>query len=141
MRVGFTGTKQGMRPEQSQAVYVLLSKLYSKHSKFHHGDCIGADIQAASMADCFGYFVVCHPPVKRKYRGWFQNNDAIMAEYDYVVRDHSIVDSSEVLIATPHTSYEIIRSGTWTTIRYARGLNRPIYIVKPDGTIKTENLT
>lgn len=97
-------------------------------------------MSAASIAKGFCYTIVCHPPINKYRRGWFGQNDRTNPEYDYIVRDHHIVDDTHLLLATPHTGYEITRSGTWTTVRYAREKRRPIYIIKPDGEIQRENL-
>jgi len=134
--VGFTGTKQGMRDEQVMSLTRLLIDLDGE--RFHHGDCRGADVQAAALAHSLGYRIICHPPINPRHRGWFSKNDEIHIPYDYVVRDHHIVNVSEILIATPHIGYEIIQSGTWTTVRYAREKGRLIYIIQPDGTIQKE---
>ena len=123
--VGFTGTKMGMRDIQATSLtHVLISlsmeHLPHAHVRFHHGDCVGADVQAAHIAKTLGWYIVCHPPINPRHRGWFKYNDSIHIPYEYIVRDRHIVDVSQVLIATPHTPYEIVRSGTWTTVRYAR---------------------
>jgi hypothetical protein len=53
----------------------------------------------------------------------------------YLVRNHEIVDDSQVLIAAPKEFTEQLRSGTWATIRYARKIGRTVRIVFPDGSI------
>lgn len=131
----------GMTERQHFAVSNLLWIFGStKPREFHHGDCEGADVQAARIANWYHYRIICHPPVKNDRRGWYKFNDIIKPAHDYIIRDQEIVDDSQVLIATPHTPYEVTRSGTWTTIRYARDNQCPIYIVKPDGTVETENI-
>lgn len=143
MNIGFTGTKLGMRWEQKQTVKDLLIRLTDgdvlHHGEFHHGDCVGADVEAALIAYRLGFKVICHPPINENKRGFFQHNYMVNPSFDYVVRDRHIVNDSRVMIAAPHTSYEIIRSGTWATVRYARSCKRTIYIVTPDGKVTTEN--
>lgn len=139
MSIGFTGTKLGMSDKQHWAVVSLMGKFIGEHGEFHHGDCEGADVQAARIANWFHYKIVCHPPMDGKHRGWFKYNTETRPRYDYIVRDRNIVNETNVLIATPH-GIEIARSGTWTTVRYARYLGQPIYIVKRDGEIETENI-
>lgn len=128
-----------MRPAQMEAVAKLLREYYWVGSEFHHGDCEGADVQAAVIADEIGFRIGCHPPINPKHRGFYRRYDFIYPEDEYIARDRRIVDETERLIATPHTSYEIVRSGTWTTVRYARSLNRPISIIYPNGNILSEN--
>lgn len=139
--IGFTGTKYGMQQDQEKGVFKLLLKFRMNHDEFHHGDCIGADEQAATLAWRLHYTMVCHPPIIETRRAFFEHNDRTNPPFDYIVRDHHIVDDTLILIAAPHTSYEITRSGTWATVRYAREKHRPIYKVLPDGTIETENVT
>ena len=139
MSVGLTGTKLGMSDAQHEAVLTLLGKLLGEHGELHFGDCEGADIEAARIANWLHYKIICHPPINSKHRGWFQYNTEARERFEYKIRDQHIVDESDVLIAVPH-GIEIVRSGTWTTVRYARTLKRPIYIVKRDGSIETENI-
>jgi len=49
-----------------------------------------------------------------------------------------IVRETELLIAAPAEFSEQHRSGTWSTVRYARRLGRPVQIIGPDGRIRTE---
>lgn len=129
----------GMKPAQLASVIELLRQNYWVGNEFHHGDCIGADVQAASEADKKGYRIGVHPPLSNKYRGFYHHYDFTYPPAEYLVRDRRIVQETEALIAAPHTAYEIVRSGTWTTVRYARELNRMIYVVKPDGAIEVQN--
>jgi hypothetical protein len=39
------------------------------------------------------------------------------------------------MFATPHTQHEIIRSGTWATIRHAIKEALPVLIVWPNGKL------
>lgn len=45
-----------------------------------------------------------------------------------------------MLIAFPPSKEEITRSGTWSTIRYARKCHKSLIIVYPDGQTITENI-
>jgi hypothetical protein len=56
----------------------------------------------------------------------------------YVERDHDIVDETDMMISFPPTNKEILRSGTWTTIRYARKKKKKLYIIYPDGSCVLE---
>jgi hypothetical protein len=49
-------------------------------------------------------------------------------------RNKMMVDDCEALIATPRLMVEELRSGTWSTIRYARKCRKPVHIVWPDGS-------
>lgn len=47
-----------------------------------------------------------------------------------------MIDEIELLVACPSTAREILRSGTWATIRYARKARILIVRVNPDGSME-----
>ena len=51
---------------------------------------------------------------------------------------YEIVDESDTIIAFPASAEEVIRSGTWATIRYARKTKTPLHIILPDGNFLTK---
>jgi len=132
--IGFTGTRRGMTGDQAATVARILRRLYKGgHQEFHHGGEPHSDAQAAELAEIIGYKVVVHPGGNAK-----QN----------IKRNHEIVDVSRVMIAAPFGDSEVLRSGTWATIRYANGhLNyayppggpRPMLVVWPDGSYDAHN--
>jgi len=103
---------------------------------FHHGDCIGADWQAGSMAWVLGYQIVLHPPEDDSKRAFFSTYTVIREPLPYLDRNRIIVDETRLLIATPKEEHEVVRSGTWMTIRYARKHSKEVNLVWPNG--KTE---
>lgn len=132
---GFTGTHHGCTPAQLEN----LNRVLQRVDVLHHGDCIGADNAAHWIAKhMYGKYTVCHPPIKSKTRAFTFPNDETRPQYDYITRDHHIVNESEFLIGCSRGMEEIVRSGTWTTIRYARKKNRPILILFPDGSYRVE---
>jgi hypothetical protein len=132
-RIGFTGTSRGMTEPQRKTVAELLEP----GAEFHHGDCVGADAQAAAIARSFGCKLHCHPPEKMQARA-FVHSDVVAPPKPFLERNHDIVDASELMIATPNTVVEVLRSGTWATIRYARRKQTPLLIVWPDGEVTKE---
>ncbi len=135
MHVGFTGTQRGMTSEQRRKVTSLLVDLGATH--FHHGDCIGADDEAHDIARGLGLLVYLHPPeisVKRAFCR-IRNNEMSFQVAPYLERNRHIVNTTAALIATPGETEEQLRSGTWSTVRYARKLRRPVYVVFPDGSV------
>jgi hypothetical protein len=143
--VGFTGTQEGMTALQKSTFSRIMQNCFIKetlsgdHSpiNFHHGDCIGADAEASDLVskECLVYI---HPPdafLKRAYRPAFYSYGPL----PYLVRNRAIVDATQVLIATPKRQFEELRSGTWSTVRYARRLNKEIIIIWPDGKTTHEN--
>lgn len=49
-----------------------------------------------------------------------------------------IAETCDRLLAFPNESWEANRSGTWTTVRYARAAGKPVTLVLPDGTVREE---
>lgn len=137
MAIGFTGTQLGLVWKQKSTLKSVLEKLRPVFSKFHHGDCIGADKQANDLARELNYRIVSHPPSNEKKRA-FCEADQVLPPKEYLARNHDIVNCSQVLIACPKESQEVVRSGTWSTIRYARKMKKDIIIIYFDGTIRKE---
>ena len=128
MKIGFTGTQRGMTPLQKEKIKELLVKWGC--TEFHHGDCVGADATASTLAELAGIRIVCHPPIN-SYKRAFMPCDEMRVEKDYLVRNHDIVDETDMMLATPGECEEVLRSGTWATIRYARRMKKVVEIVFP----------
>lgn len=129
MKVGFTGTQLGMSQHQKEQ-FVL--KLYELNpTQFHHGDCIGADAEAHDIVREFfpNVWIVGHLPQSDGKRA-FKKCDEYRDPLPYLVRDHNIVDETDFLIGSPKQDEEVLRSGTWATIRYSRKKNKPRRILE-----------
>ena len=106
--------------------------------EFHHGDCIGADDEAATIAYEEGCSIVVHPgypkgkPEDTTFRAFNPHSETILPAKEFLARDHDIVNIADHMIAAPHTEKELVRSGTWTTVRYARKANKGISFVFTD---------
>lgn len=124
-----------MTAKQKETVANLLTAHSKVFRTFHEGDCVGADVEAAAMAKNVGYIIHCHPPLKNTTRGFFVA-DLYEESRPYIVRNQAIVNASELLLATPKGFTEELRSGTWTTWRYARKKKKKIITIYPDGTIQ-----
>lgn len=144
MKLGFTGTREGMTGKQRSSVHGLIVDLLyewripherrSLHGA-HHGDCIGADTQFHHLMHS-----VCETFAHRGPAGRYAANcdaDVKLPRKPYLARNRDIVDATEILIAAPKGPEER-RSGTWATVRYARKLGRPVAIVWPDGRVEWE---
>lgn len=134
LNIGFTGTQEGMTSRQIEAVRELLFELPRetgsyKKLQFHHGCCIGADEQAATIARSLGYWLLGHPPKDQKKMSTIINDFDFEPE-PYLERNHKIVLASKILIGAPKTHYETLRSGTWSTIRFSRS-RIAHYIINP----------
>lgn len=142
VHIGFTGTRNGMTPEQQTRVSLLLLKLGA--TDLHHGDCIGADDQADQIGRELGLTIYIHPPDNPKLRAWCNKRPTgetwtETPPQPYLKRNRAIVDCSRAMVATPKEGAETTHSGTWSTIRYARVKRRPVHIVWPDRTVTKEN--
>lgn len=131
MIVGFTGTRRGMTDEQAHTVRQYL--LAWRPEEVHHGDCVGADEQFHNMAQGEAR-VVIHPPVEPAYRAHCDgHNTVIRPPRPYLDRNQDIVDASDALLATPKEHSEVLRSGTWATVRRAREAGLDLVIINPKG--------
>ncbi len=124
MKVGFTGTREGMTQHQKEQFALKINELNT--TEFHHGDCEGADAEAHDIIRAIfpHIWIVGHPPTKSNKRA-FKVCDEMRSPADYIPRDKNIVNDTEFLIGAPLTDEEIIRSGTWTTIRHAIKTGKP----------------
>ncbi len=139
MRVGFTGTRDGMTKAQLAAFRRKFAGVGAE--VFRHGYCVGADEEAAVavVAHHPEVVVLGHPSSVRD----MTSGDALDCCDDTLpprgplTRNKHIVDGCETLIACPKGPEET-RSGTWSTVRYARKKRRRIVIIWPDGSVTEE---
>lgn len=127
--VGFTGTRRGMSP--LQRVWLRAVLLGMRPAIVHHGDCVGSDAEFHAICrELFGdkVWIVVHPPEDDSLRA-FMAGDEILAPRPYIERDDDIIAASMVIIATPGEATEVLRSGTWTTIRHARKAGKKVIIL------------
>lgn len=141
---GFTGTREGMTDEQKDAFSELLDSHEGAYLVFRHGGCLGADEDAHFLANTrYHIDVIVHPGVTKdgypQNRGNFPEALFVHDPKPFLERNHDIVDKAKALIACPGTGQEIMRSGTWATVRYARNRKFPVTIIWPDGSITKEN--
>lgn len=126
-KVGFTGTRRGMTTRQREELNAILPE----GCWFHHGDCVGADAQAHEVARQKGCAIVIHPCTLTSQRAFCVGADRILTPKRPLVRNRDIVEAVDWLIAAPATLHEVLRSGTWATIRYARKIEKQVRILKP----------
>ena len=136
MEIGFTGTQLGMTLEQKDTVRRLLEEM--DPTGVAHGDCIGADMEFHHIALQLGKWIRIHPPKKGEKRAHCKEWNEIMPAKEYLDRNKDIVDSVEFLIACPAEEEEQLRSGTWSTVRYARKVGVSVIVVNPDGKVAVE---
>lgn len=134
MIVGFTGTKEGLTTAQLNRLRTEVRRI--DIGVAHHGDCRGAD---ANFHDCVRQFhrgatIVIHPPTDSKHRA-YKKGDVTQPEDDYLTRNANIAFAAEYMIACPKEHEEVMRSGTWATVRKARQYGKPILFIYPDGSV------
>lgn len=137
--VGFTGTRRGAAVRQFEVLSDLLRdrRDVSHVSWVHHGLCVGADEQLHRIAEDLGLKIHGHPPFSQRLCADWPVCDRLSPVKEYQARNHDIVDWAVELFAAPEGP-ELTRSGTWSTVRYARKMGRLVTIVWPDGTISCE---
>jgi len=129
MKIGITGTREGMTDWQAKEVRKVLAEL--KGTEFHHGDCNGVDVQAAAIAKELGYKIICHPPKTYETRGYF-GGDEVREELGYLHRDRNIVDECDVLLVVPLQMEWQPKGGTWYTHDYAKKQDKPLSVIWPE---------
>jgi len=134
MHIGFTGTRRGLTKAQVIRLTCELHDFYQKArgAVFHHGDCVGADEEAAMIARNMGYLIHSHPPNSNTWRAYAEFDYEEEAK-SYLERNHEIVNISDRVIACPKQELEVVRSGTWATIRYATKRRVPLLVISPGG--------
>jgi hypothetical protein len=132
MRIGFMGTHHGMTAAQERVFRSMLAG--HKGAALHHGDGVGADAQAHEVARSLKRDITIHPPINGGHRAWKESSD-VRAPRPYLSRCKNIVAETDMLIVAPAETQEQRRSGTWSTVRFARKLGRPVFVILPDGTV------
>lgn len=131
IKIGITGTREGATPGQIAAITEALKEyLHYEYVEFHHGDCVGVDIEVAAIARSLGFKVVCHPPIDDCLRG-YTLADETRPPYGYMQRDRNIVTSCDVLFVVPLHNEPQPSGGTWYTHGYAVKVGRPIRMFYP----------
>ena len=133
MILSCTGTRDGAKPDALDSFRAWLQDLDSHIEEAHHGDCLGADTQFHYIMEKLNVPVHIHPCTIKSQRG-YSRGAKVYPVAPPLVRNRSMVDLCDYLVAFPSTMEEVNRSGTWATIRYARREGRPGTIFWPDGT-------
>ena len=118
--------------------HLQLLLLSNKIKEVHHGDCVGSVTDFHNECVSRKITTIIHPPNVNSMRS-FCKGDEIKEPQPYLTRNKSIVNSSDMLIAFPKTEIETSRSGTWSTVRYAKTRKKKIIIVFPSGEIERIN--
>jgi hypothetical protein len=145
MKVGFTGSRFGMTDAQQQEFLILMGKLGAV--EFHHGDCIGADDQAATLTRgielkeegddrIYEIAIVVHPPEDETHRASNPHWTTMMPPKRHFARNRDIVDETELLIATPNCQPLAMFGDMKYTVEYARKKGKDVYVIWPSGMVE-----
>jgi hypothetical protein len=137
--VAFTATRGELTLRQASSLREVIIMLRPTHA--HLGDCIGGDTRIHVLLRGLNMSVwadspcklIGHPPVPSNFRA-FLTYDEERPPLPYLERNEAMVNESVILVAAPAQEQEILRSGTWATVRYARKVNVRRIIVRPDGS-------
>ena len=133
MRVSFTGTRRGMGAWQRQQLEKWLQDNRHKLAVFSHGCCSGADIEAHCLVRRVcgpGTYIAVFPSTAKTRAQVPSDTNYVADPKPPLDRDQDIVDcGSDLLIAAPLQMHEVVRSGTWHTVRYARKRKIPVLIL------------
>lgn len=135
--VGFTGSREGMTPQQRRVV----EEIVRGATEAHHGDCVGADETFHWICRRAGVPVVGHPPEGNRLRAFCDGFARVEPSKPFLERNKDIVQAATLVVATPKDTREparVIGEGTWATVRYARGRPVALRVVMPDGQLLGE---
>lgn len=145
MILGFTGTRKGLTAEQlavfneTLAVFnETVGRAIAPLEAFHHGSCVGADVEAAmAVAAIFPTTrIIAHPGrVDDLWNGVSYVDHVTLPAKPPLARNRDIVEACDLLLACPYWMFERQRGGTWYTVRFARRMGKRVSIIWPDGTV------
>ena len=143
MKIGFTGTRDGMTVEQMESIDRWVTEL-GWWEEFHHGCCVGADkdVEAvfhSSRVSKSDQQVHAHPSdmPAMTVRNLVDFADVKHKPKPPLERNRDIVNACDVLLVCPKGPEEL-RSGTWSTVRFARQCGKRVVVFWPDGSISEE---
>ena len=132
--LGYTGTQLGMNRMQLAAVEAWCAELALQHDEIvaHHGMCVGGDEQFHHIARRLGFQIVGWPCDLTDKQAQL-TVDQRMPVTRPLIRNRRMVVHLTELLAAPAQRSEVLRSGTWATVRAAYRAAVPVTIVYPDG--------
>ncbi len=160
MILAFSGTRKGLTPAQRAALPSVLATL---PERVLHGGCHGADrdfhafiintvhalvparVDATGIVLPKATLIEVYPSYPNQLT-WanlrFIEDAPLLCEihelHDPLVRNRIIASRCDALLACPGEAQEVLRSGTWMTVRAARKAAKLVTIIAPDGTVREE---
>jgi len=143
--LGVTGSRKGCTVAQYERLRRLLADHAECFCEIHHGACVGVDEQVVLLAGSLKLeaHIVAYPANFSPASGLvsmvaIEESDEVKKTTDPLVRNRDIVDATSALLACPDTAAPA-RSGTWSTIRYARMRDKLVVVIDPEGTVSWED--
>jgi hypothetical protein len=141
MKAGFTGSQQGPTDEQATKFLYLLERymLINPFTEFHHGCCIGSDRSAHFTIAHHKEFhpeIHIHPgdnPEKTALECMKTPGVKVYPVMPNLKRNLGIIKVSGIMFAMPHENSNVIRSGTWHTIRHTIRAMKWLHVIWPSG--------
>lgn len=139
IELGVTASRKGISSHQANSFRGFL-RINFIPIIFHNGCCVGGDEKTLKIV--LGMYpdtkIYYHPPLNKTLVFKYETRkiDVVFPEKDYLDRNKCIVDSCKHLVCFPELNNETQRSGTWSTIRYARKVRRNHTIFYPDGSVE-----
>jgi hypothetical protein len=128
MKIGITGTREGMTDHQFEMVRQYLQGRFCEGAEFHHGDCVGVDAEAAVLAKDIGYKIISHPGPDNDGLRAYVPADESREPQSHFKRNRTIVDACDYLLVVPLQMEPQPRGGTWYTYDYAVKKNKPFMV-------------
>lgn len=139
MKLGFTGTRRGMTDDQLDTLWSWVSFVKQEIDEIHFGLCRGADAQFYHMLlAAIPEVIVIGHPCNLTDQQLVLPCDELRPVKDPLDRNHDIVDESTFLIGAPGTYTNVLRSGTYSCLRYAAKQEAEFFMILPNGKISTE---
>lgn len=133
LTVAFTGTRKGLTPEQYTGLATVLTRLAG--TRLVHGDAVGADAVADTLAHGLGYQTACYPGNIPGERAFCCSILLGRAKHP-LDRNADIVKAGDVLVACPADATPQRRGPTWQAVSLAQAAGKPIVLIWPDGEIE-----
>lgn len=141
MILSFTGTRRAPLPEVQQRALVA-HLIRDLPILVLHGGAPGSDEMFHDLLRELapGAIIEVYPASGDRYRYWYRRRvtSGLHHPLPPLTRNRIIARRCDRLLACPAQVEEIIRSGTWYTVRQARLFSKPITLILPDGSVKEE---
>lgn len=128
MKIGVTGTREGLSGKRLASLRRFIYDLNYHNTTVLHGMCKGVDEQVNHFCFLFNLRTIGYPGTEGQARSMKCTD--VLPVRPFLERNKDIVNDCDLLIGCPSDpNKEELRSGTWSTIRYARKIGKPILII------------